>query len=177
VLHIGEPHPVTRMVERGKRIIASSCKGLHLFRLFTHEKQERRVNMSLEHNASYDFRGNLLAIHKENNSVQLVQLHECTLEASLAPPSELQPAPADMLMEISSIAMHDECITIFHGDGTRRVMQMKEYDELKNRPLRDKEVTPEERSNSFLSDTTVPVAAVAEKKKKKATKKKKIPKK
>jgi hypothetical protein len=64
VLHIGEPHPVTRIVERGKRIIASSCKGLHLFRLFTHEKQERRVNMSLEHNASYDFRGNLLAIHK-----------------------------------------------------------------------------------------------------------------
>jgi hypothetical protein len=111
--------------------------------------------------------------HKENNSVQLVQLHECTLEASLAPPSELQPAPADMLMEISSIAMHDECITIFHGDGTRRVMQMKEYDELKNRPLRDKEVTPEERGKSFLSDTVTPEPDDAGKKKKKTTKKKK----
>jgi hypothetical protein len=156
VFHVGDAVPVTRIVERGRRIIASSAKGLHLFRLFALEKKERRVTLSLEHNASYDFRGNLLVIHKENNAVQLVQLHECTLEAALNPPAGLNPSPPDTMIELSSIVMHDESITIFHTDGTRRVMEMKNYAELKKRPLEDKPaVTPEQKSASFLADTVV----------------------
>jgi hypothetical protein len=170
VLHTGDVAPVTRLVERGRRILASSFKGLHLFRLFAQEKIERRVTMTLEHNASYDFRGNLLVIHKENNSIQLVQLHECTLEAALAPPSELQPPPSDMTIEISSIAMHDQAITVFHGDGTRRILEMREYTELKNRPLEDKVVEPEVRAQSFLADAD---KKATKKKKKKGGKKKK----
>lgn len=156
VLHTGYTKPVTRILERGHRILASSPAGLHLFRLFDWEVEERRVTMGLLHNASFDFRGNLLLLHKNNNSVELVQLHECHLNVTLNPPSGLNPPPPEMSIECSTVVMHDNAITVFHGDGTRRVMELKTYDEIINRSKLlisgDNDIDNEERrTKSFLT--------------------------
>lgn len=171
-LHIGEGASVGRIVERGQRILASSSKGLHLFRLFEEEDTQRRITMMVQHNASFDFRGNLLVVHKTNNSVQLFQLHDCKLEASLHPPSVFDPPPPDMTTENSTIVMHDNVVTLFHGDGTRRVLELKNYKDIVSLSSTDATVPVERiqetRDKSFLADTS---ATTTTTKKKTKTKK------
>jgi hypothetical protein len=80
IFGIGSALPVVRIVEHGNRFVAQSADGLHLFRLAAPEGTERRVNIRLLHNVGYDFQGNLLVLHKANNAIQFVQLHDCRLE-------------------------------------------------------------------------------------------------
>lgn len=80
IFGIGSALPVVRIVEHGTRFIAQSAEGLHLFRLNAPEGTERRVTIRLFHNVGYDFQGNLLVLHKANNAVQFVQIHDCRLE-------------------------------------------------------------------------------------------------
>lgn len=125
-MHVGNANPVTRIVEHGKRLVASTRIGLVLFKMdgLTMDVEDRRTLMKLRHNASYDFRGNLLVIHKSNNAMQIVHLHTYKLEVTLDPPTVLTPQPPDMTLEVSSISLHDQVIIILHGDGTRRVVEL-----------------------------------------------------
>ena len=131
VMHVGEPNAVTRILERGRRIIAATSHGLHLFTTFglipydvVEDEGGRRVTMNIRNNASYDFRGNLLIVHKTNHAIQIMQLHTYKMEVALDPPTVLVPQPPDMDTEHSTIAMHDRTIIVLHSDGTRRVIEL-----------------------------------------------------
>ncbi len=150
IFGIGSALPVVRIVEHGNRFIAQSADGLHLFRLNAPEGTERRVTIRLLHNVGYDFQGNLLVLHKANNAVQFVQIHDCRLEVNLAEPSGLRiPIPhMDGLKQ--SVVMHPSAIMVLHKDGSRRVVELKTYNEIVSRTEFRRWDTEEEREASFL---------------------------
>ncbi len=126
VLHVGKPSPVTRIVEHGKRIVASTPFGLHLFRFTRDVKDEdRRITMALKNNTSFDWRGNLLAVLKNINSVQVLQLYECRLEVTLSAPAGMRVPPPETRVECAAISLHDRAMIIVHQDGSRRVVELK----------------------------------------------------
>jgi hypothetical protein len=126
VLHTGKPVAITRIVEHGQRIVASSAAGLHLFRLYmAADNEDRRITMALHNNVSFEWRGNLMVILKQTNALQLMQLFECRLEATLAAPASLQPSPPESTVEWNAIAVHDQAIVVVHVDGSRRILELK----------------------------------------------------
>lgn len=144
--HAGYFKPIRKLVEHGNRIVACTEVGLHLFKDFLpttetckplgeDEEFEGRIDMALQNNASFDFRGNLMIVHKSNNAVQIVQIHDCKLESTVSKPVGLKPEPEDMDVEMSTIAIHPNAIIIFHLNGTRRVLEMKGYAELMSRGI------------------------------------------
>lgn len=159
VLHIGKPLPISRIVEHCNRIIVTSSFGMTLFRLkYPEESPERRVHMVLPYNASFDFRGNLLVAVKQDNSVQMAQLFDCRVEATLSKPAGLMPAPPEMAGECQAIAIHDGAIIIVHADGSRRVMELKDPVQVAaaaSAPIVDADATQtslEEKAKSFVPE-------------------------
>ncbi len=150
IFGIGSALPVVRIVEHGNRFIAQSADGLHLFRLNAPEGTERRVTIRLLHNVGYDFQGNLLVLHKANNAVQFVQIHDCRLEVNLAEPSGLRNPIPHMDGLKPSVVMHPSAIMVLHKDGSRRVIELKTYSEIVSRTEFRKWDTEEEREASFL---------------------------
>lgn len=127
VLHIGRPMPISRIVERAQRIVLSSPFGLTLFRLHHPETStDRRIHMILKNNISFDFRGNLLVALKQDNAVQLAQIHDCKVQSTMSRPADLVPQPPEYSAECQAICIQDEAIIIVHGDGSRRVMQLRD---------------------------------------------------
>lgn len=109
VLHVGTPQPVTHLVERRNRIVASTSMGLHLFRLhFPLDAENRRFTMVLKHTVSYQWRGNVMVILKQDNSFQMMQIHSNRLEVTVGAPVGLVPKPPEMTMECSAISMSDQ---------------------------------------------------------------------
>lgn len=162
VMWCGQLVPLTRIVEHGKRIVASSPVGLHVFKLNIPEymgegekrhASERIAYLALEHNASFDFRGNILAILKVNNSVELVNLHTYKLDACLGAPTGLNPTPPDIHVECDHISIRDERILFMHGDGSYRSLELNDYNLYTGPLVRSKKLTDTERAASFLSST------------------------
>lgn len=125
--------PILTMVEHGRRLVATTSIAVNLFRQFgsvlrsadgKDDEGSRRVAMGLEGNAWVDFRGNMLVLHKEDNSIQMVHLHTYRLEVAIRPPNDLSRRPPEAGFKYSSIALHDAAITIFHVDGSRRIIEM-----------------------------------------------------
>jgi hypothetical protein len=169
VQHVGRPVPITRIVERGQRIVLSTSAGLHLLRMFHPEDSEgRRVLMSLHGNASYDWRGNLLVILKETNALQILQIHDCKMEAKLDPPVMTGgDHPPESASEWSAIALHDQSIAVIHPDGSRRVIELRDPAHF----VEPDEKAPDLRSEEDKARTFLPEAKPQEKVKKVSKKK------
>ncbi len=172
MLWSGYTAPITRIVEHGKRIVASSPMGLHIFKLnipytiemplpsgaggATAEKKsivkraERVAHLPLEHNASFDFRGNILAVHKTNNSFELVNMHTYKLEACIGTPSSMNPVPPDIFVECSSISLDDSRILFMHSDGSYRSLDINDYNLFTTALTRSTALPAEKREASFL---------------------------
>lgn len=191
VLWSGHPVPLTRIVEHGRRIVASSPIGLHVFKLNIPEflelpnpdnesgekikkPSERIAHLALEHNSSFDFRGNILAILKVNNCIELVNLHTYKLDACIGAPSGLNPAPPDLHIECSNISIHDQRILFMHADGSYRSLDLNDYN-IYTAPLaKSRQLNSEDRAASFLTANGDKKKTAAGKKiKKKAGKKSK----
>ena len=191
IMWCGEPVPLTRIVEHGKRIVASSSSGLHLFKLgipdapvIDKEKKvsaktvaiakgslERVIHMPLQNNASFDFRGNLLVLQKCNNALQLCNLHTYKLESVVGAPTGLNPLPPDMHVECSAVSVHDQRIVFMHADGSHRILELMDYHKYNNPVSRSKALTDEDRGKTFVEGTTTTKTV---KKKKNAQKKKRV---
>lgn len=131
-----------------------------------HEKPiEKVVQMMLEYNASFDFRGNILAIQKCDNSIELVNLHTYQLEATIGAPTATH--PPEVANYCSSVAVRDDSIAFVHADGSWRLLSWEDYGSTYTVPLtRSVPLSKEERDASFaLPEADQP-------KKKKAGKKK-----
>lgn len=116
-LHLGKAMPPQRLVQRGRRLLVSSGRGLHLF-----QPGRDPVHMKLRHNAGFDFYGNLLVLHKQDNSIQLVQLHDYSLEANVKPPAQLRSPDAEGPLD--SVVIHPGGLAVIHPDGSRRVIAL-----------------------------------------------------
>jgi len=174
VLHVGKPVPVTRLVEHGSRIVASSSAGLHLFRMYLPEDSpDRRVFMVLTNNASYDFCGNLMVVVKSDNSVQMLQIHECRVEVTMAAPAGLVPLPPEYDVECQAISMHDKFITVVHVDGSRRVIELKDAEQMTTVPASAPALDTNEKPAVDKKESFLHTGATSAKKKRSAGKKKK----
>jgi hypothetical protein len=173
ILHMGTPLPISHLVEHGKRLIASTTAGLHLFKLFLPDTDdERRLLMALRNVVSYQWRGNVLVTLAEDNSLRMLQLHEGRLDVNISKPVGLRPPPPDITGDCSAISLSDQAIIIVHSDGSRRVMELRDSVEVVAASAgaqAEEGRTEEEKAKSFLppptgeADKTKPPARVQKK--------------
>jgi hypothetical protein len=168
ILHVGTPLPITHLVEHHQRLIASTTTGLHLFKLYLPETDEdRRITMTLRNVVSYDWRGNVLVTLSQDNSLRMLQLHECRLEATIGAPVGLNPKPPECTIDCKAISLSDQAIVIVHVDGSRRVLELKDSAEVVAASTSDANDfrTEEEKARSFLPEEVLaakkPAAAKA----------------
>ena len=165
ILHVGAPLPVTHLVERRQRLIASTTTGLHLFKLYLPDTDEdRRITMTLRNVVSYDWRGNVLVTLSQDNSLRMLQLHECRLEATIGAPVGLNPKPPECTIDCKAISLSDQAIVIVHMDGSRRVLELKDSAQVvaasTSNDANDFR-TEEEKARSFLPEEVAATAAAA----------------
>jgi len=154
VVHVGAPLPVTRLVEHRRRLIGLTSMGLHLFRFYLPESDDdRRVTMCLRNVVSYEWIGNVLVTLSQDNSLRMLQLHECRLEVTMGAPIGLSPKPPECTMDCAAISMSDQAIIIVHMDGSRRILELKDSVEVVAALAKKKDgdlKTEEDKAKSFL---------------------------
>jgi hypothetical protein len=170
VLHVGAPLAIMHIVEHRQRIIASTVLGLHLFKLYLPASDDdRRTTMMLRHVISYDWRGNVLVALGQDNSLRMLQLHECRLESTMGAPAGLTPKPPEYVIDCAALSLSDQAIIIVHEDGSRRVLELKDSVQVLAASTSKEDVvvrSEEEKAKSFIPQavirtTDAPVATAA----------------
>jgi hypothetical protein len=116
--------PVKWIVERGNRIVSHSDGGISLLDFV--EGNDTRVRMMLPGNVSYAFYGNMLVLHRDDNTTIFANLFTHKVEVSK--PAIPEAVDAKSYTFYSSICLRDNELIIVYNNGAVARMT-KESDE------------------------------------------------